>query len=382
MTVINDIFVMKSKVFSGEQSLKKLAEIQGTKACIVSDQMMEKLGYLGQVVDLLQSGGISTSVYTGVKPDPDVSIVAEALQVYWESGADVLLALGGGSVIDTAKGVLYFARQYAQEKDAPFVNPSFVAIPSTSGTGSEVTDFSVITADGDKIVIVDNFIAPDLAILDSTLTKQLPNKVVVDTGMDVLTHALEAYVSTKATDFTDALAEKAVQLVFAHLETLYHDPADAEARDRVQNASCMAGMAFTNAGLGIIHSMSHAFGGTFHIAHGRVNSLLLEAVMEYNANLGGKAIDRVCERYARLASLLHLPARTAREGTVSLIQAIGKLKRSIGIENGIRELGVNQDAFDEALSRMVRTAMVDRCTPTNPRQPTAEELEQIYRKSF
>ncbi|TQR47252.1 iron-containing alcohol dehydrogenase [Paenibacillus popilliae] len=373
---------MKSKVFSGEQSLKKLAEIQGTKACIVSDQMMEKLGYLGQVVDLLQSGGISTSVYTGVKPDPDVSIVAEALQVYWESGADVLLALGGGSVIDTAKGVLYFARQYAQEKDAPFVKPSFVAIPSTSGTGSEVTDFSVITADGDKIVIVDNFIAPDLAILDSTLTKQLPNKVVVDTGMDVLTHALEAYVSTKATDFTDALAEKAVQLVFAHLETLYHDPADAEARDRVQNASCMAGMAFTNAGLGIIHSMSHAFGGTFHIAHGRVNSLLLEAVMEYNANLGGKAIDRVCERYARLASLLHLPARTAREGTVSLIQAIGKLKRSIGIENGIRELGVNQDAFDEALSRMVRTAMVDRCTPTNPRQPTAEELERIYRKSF
>lgn len=380
--MINDIFVIKSKVYAGEQSLKKLAEIQGTKACIVSDQMMEKLGYLGQVVDLLQSGGISTAVYTGVKPDPNVSIVAEALQVYWESGADVLLALGGGSVIDTAKGVLYFARQYAQEKDVPFVKPSFVAIPSTSGTGSEVTDFSVITVDGDKIVIVDDFIAPDIAILDSTLTKQLPNKVVVDTGMDVLTHALEAYVSTKATDFTDALAEKAVQLVFAHLETLYHNPADAEARDRVQNASCMAGMAFTNAGLGIIHSMSHAFGGTFHIAHGRVNSLLLEAVMEYNANLGGKAIDRVCERYARLASLLHLPARTAREGTVSLIQAIGKLKRSIGIENGIRELGVDQNAFDEALSRMAQTAMVDRCTPTNPRQPTAEELERIYRKSY
>jgi len=380
--VINDIFVMKSKVFSGEQSLKKLAEIQGTKACIVSDLMMEKLGYLGQVVDLLQSGGISTAVFTGVKPDPSVSIVAEALQVYWESGADVLLALGGGSVIDTAKGVLYFARQYAQEKDEPFVKPSFVAIPSTSGTGSEVTDFSVITVDGDKIVIVDDFIAPDIAILDSDLTKQLPNKIVVDTGMDVLTHALEAYVSTQATDFTDALAEKAVQLVFAHLETLYHDPADAEARDRVQNASCMAGMAFTNAGLGIIHSMSHAFGGTFHIAHGRVNSLLLEAVMEYNANLGGKAIDRVCQRYARLASLLRLPARTAREGTVSLIQAIGKLKRSIGIENGIRELGVDQDAFDEALSRMAQTAMADRCTPTNPRQPTAEELVHIYRKSF
>ncbi|WP_044357783.1 1-propanol dehydrogenase PduQ [Paenibacillus sp. E194] len=380
--MINDIFVIKSKVYAGEQSLKKLAEIQGTKACIVSDQMMEKLGYLGQVVDLLQSGGISTSVYTGVKPDPDVSIVAEALHVYWESGADVLLALGGGSVIDTAKGVLYFARQYAQEKDTTFVKPSFVAIPSTSGTGSEVTDFSVITADGDKIVIVDDFITPDLAILDSTLTKQLPNKVVVDTGMDVLTHALEAYVSTKATDFTDALAEKAVQLVFAHLETLYHDPADAKARDRVQNASCMAGMAFTNAGLGIIHSMSHAFGGTFHIAHGRVNSLLLEAVMEYNANLGGKVIDRVCERYARLASLLHLPARTAREGTVSLIQAIGKLKRAIGIENGIRELGVDQNAFDEALSHMAQTAMVDRCTPTNPRQPTAEELERIYRKSY
>ncbi len=196
------------------------------------------------------------------------------------------------------------------------------------------------------------------------------------------THALEAYVSTKATDYTDALAEKAVQLVFANLETLYLDPADEEARDRVQNASCMAGMAFTNAGLGIIHSLSHAFGGTFHVPHGRVNSLLLTAVMEYNANLGGKIIDRVCERYARLASLLHLPARTAREGTLSLIQAIRKLKRSIGIENGIHELGVDRDAFDEALSRMARSAMADRCTPTNPRQPTETELECIYRKSF
>lgn len=380
--MMNDIFVIKSKVYAGKQSLEKLTEIQGAIACIVSDPMMEKLGYLGQAVDLLESRGLSTAVFTGVKPDPDVKMVAEALKVYWESGADVLVALGGGSVIDTAKGVLYFARQHAQEKNAHFAKPLFVAIPSTSGTGSEVTDFSVITVEGDKICIVDDFIAPDIAILDSNLTKQLPNKVAVDTGMDVLTHALEAYVSTKATDFTDALAEKAIQLVFAHLETLYRDPANAEARDRVQNASCMAGMAFTNAGLGIIHSLSHAFGGTFHIPHGRVNSLLLEAVMEYNANLGGKIVDRVCERYARLASLLNLPARTAREGTVSLIQAIGKLKKSIGIENGIGELGVDKDAFDEALSRMAQSAMADRCTPANPRQPTETELEYIYRKSF
>lgn len=379
---MNDIFLIKSKVYAGKGSLEKLAEIQGTKACVVSDQIMEKLGYLGQTVDLLQSRGISTAVFTDVKPDPDVNIVAEALKVYWESDADVLVALGGGSVIDTAKGVLYFARQYASEKNVPFVKPLFIAIPSTSGTGSEVTDFSVITVDGDKICVVDDFIAPDIAILDSTCTKHVPNKVVVDTGMDVLTHALEAYVSTKATDFTDALAEKSVQLVFAHLEALYHDPADAEARDRVQNASCMAGMAFTNAGLGIIHSLSHALGGTFHIPHGRANSLLLTAVMEYNANLSGKINDRVCERYARLASLLNLPARTAREGTVSLIQAIGKLKKSIGIEDGFGELGIERDAFDEALSRMAQTAMADRCTPTNPRQPTETELEFIYRKSF
>ncbi|WP_373688815.1 iron-containing alcohol dehydrogenase [Brevibacillus daliensis] len=179
--MINDIFVIKPRVYAGKQSLEKLTEIQGTKACIVSDQIMEKLGYLGQAVDLLQSQGISTAVFTGVKPDPDVKIVAEALQVYWESGADVLVAMGGGSVIDTAKGVLYFARQYAQEKNAPFVKPLFVAIPSTSGTGSEVTDFSVITMEGDKICIVDDFIAPDIAILDSTCIKHVPNKVVVDT---------------------------------------------------------------------------------------------------------------------------------------------------------------------------------------------------------
>ena len=377
---MHDTFSLKSKIYAGKQSIQLLKTLSGSSACIVTDGIMDKLGYLGQTIDLLREAGMESSVFQDVRPDPDTSVVAAGTEVFQAAKPDVLVALGGGSVIDAAKAILYTA--WKMDGDA-FRRPLFVAIPSTSGTGSEVTDFSVITVDENKVVILDELIAPDIAILDATCLKHVPNKVVADTGIDVLVHALEAYVSTKATDFTDALAEKAVQLVFAHLETLYRAPGDDYARDRLMNASCIAGMAFTNAYLGINHSLAHAFGGRFHIPHGRSNAMMMLPVIDYNAWLsGGNGGERERTRYAHLATLLGLPARTPREGTVSLMDAIRDLMWKIGITPAIRELGVEREAYTTALSDMADAALQDRCTPSAPRQPTKEELIALYEEAW
>lgn len=379
---MEDKFKLKSKVYFNKQSIELLEQISGSNAFIVSDSIMEKLGYLQQSIDHLCKAGINSVVFTGVRPDPDINIIAEGLKLYSESNSDVLIAIGGGSAIDTAKGILYFAWKLKKAAGQEMKKPLFIAIPSTSGTGSEVTDFTVITAEGQKVCIVDEYISPDIAILDSTCIQHVPERVVVDTGIDVLVHAIEAYVSTKATDFTDALAEKAVKLVFDNIEKLYKDVKDPDARDRVQNASCMAGMAFTNAGLGINHSLAHALGAAFHISHGRSNALLLSAVMEYNTNLSGSANGYAAERYAKLASVLGLPARTHREGAVSFIQAVSRLKKALGVEDNISALGVDKKEFENALAHMAEAAMQDRCTPTNPRQPSKEELISVYQKCY
>nr|WP_205684289.1 1-propanol dehydrogenase PduQ [Clostridium formicaceticum] len=379
---MEDKFILKSKVYFNNQSLQFLKQITGSRAFIVADSIMETLGYLQKTVDYLSEAGISSEVFSGVRPDPDVKVIAEGLKLYKKSSADVLVAIGGGSAIDTAKGILYFAWKFGNIEGVEIKKPLFIAIPSTSGTGSEVTDFSVITSEGEKVCIVDEFIAPDIAILDSTCIQHVPQRVVVDTGIDVLVHAIEAYVSTKATDFTDALVEKAIKLIFENLETLYKDMNNFYAIDRVQNASCMAGMAFTNTGLGINHSLAHAFGGAFHISHGRSNALLLNAVMEFNADLAGSANGYAAEKYAKLATMLQLPARTSREGAVNFMLAVDKLKKSLGIEDGIRGLGIEQTEFEDALEQMAEKAVLDRCTPTNPKQPSKEDLIQIYRKCY
>ena len=379
---IENKFILKTKVYFNNQSLQSLKQITGTRAFIVSDSIMNNFGYLQEVIGYLDEAGIASVVFSGVRPDPDVSVIADGLKLYRECEADVLVALGGGSAIDTAKGFLYFEWKLGSVESTEIKKPLFIAIPSTSGTGSEVTDFSVITSEHEKVCIIDEFIAPDIAILDSTCIQHLPGRVVVDTGIDVLVHATEAYLSTKATDFTDALAEKAIKLIFENLETLYKDIKNTPARDRVLNASCLAGMAFSNAGLGINHSLAHALGGTFHISHGRSNALFFDAVIEYNAELSGSVNSYAAERYAKLATVLQLPSRTRREGAVNFMLAIKKLKRELKVEGNIRALGVSQTEFDNALGHMAETALLDRCTPTNPRQPSKEDLIQIFKKCY
>lgn len=381
-STIEGRFTLKTKIYFNKDSLMQLKEVSGTRAFIVSDPIMEKLGYLQKALNYLNEAGISSKTFTGVRPDPDIKLITDGLKLFNDSGADILIALGGGSAIDTAKAILFFAQKFTQSIGAEIKKPLFIAIPSTSGTGSEVTDFSVVTASGEKVVIIDEEIAPDIAILDSTCIENLPKHIVADTGIDVLVHAVEAYVSTKATDFTDALAEKAITLLFENLETLYKDTKNEEARNHVHNASCIAGIAFTNAGLGINHSLAHAMGGAFHIPHGRCNAVLLNAVIEYNADLAGKADSYATERYAKLAAVLHLPARTRREGTVSFLSAISKLKKAVGMEDNIKSLGIGQEEFESILGHMAESALNDRCTPTNPRKPAKEELLVLFRKCY
>lgn len=375
-------FVIKPKIYFSEGSMEFLKEIKGSCAFIVSDAVMDKLGYLQKTIDYLNETGIKSAVFTEVRPDPDVKVIAAGMKSFLETNADTIVALGGGSVIDAAKGILYSLWQFRKAAGEEFKKPLFIAIPSTSGTGSEVTNFSVITTEGEKVCIVDEWMAPDIAILDSTCLQHVPQAVVADTGIDALVHAIEAYVSTEATDCTDALAEKAVQLIFENLRTLYNDVTDSYARERVQNASCIAGMAFTNANLGINHSLAHALGATFNISHGRSNALLLSAVIEYNANLSSSASKHVAEKYAKLATVLRLPARTYREGAINFMQAVNDLKKSVGIPNGIGQLGIDKSKFENELANMVELALNDRCTPTNPRQPSREDLIGIYQKSF
>ncbi|WP_427813968.1 1-propanol dehydrogenase PduQ [Enterococcus sp. 22-H-5-01] len=353
--------------------------VKGKTAMIISDKLIDDLGYVKIIQEYLAEAGLNSQIFTDICPDPDTKVLGVGLKLFQQIKPDVLIAIGGGSVIDAAKGIIYSAYKMF---GGIFHKPYFVAVPTTSGTGSEVTDFSVITAEGDKIVLVDQFMAPDLAILDSDCVASVPRKVVIDTGMDVLTHATEAYVANNASDFTDALVEKAVRLIFEYLPLIAADIKNDEARDHVHNASCLAGIAFNNAGLGINHSLAHAIGGTFHLAHGRCNALLLEKVIAYNGDLSKSANNQAARRYAKLAKQLGLSARTVREGLVSYIDAVKHLKKQLDIEAGFGTLGIDQADYQAAIEKMAETAMMDRCTPTNPIKPSKEELITIYKSVY
>jgi acetaldehyde dehydrogenase/alcohol dehydrogenase len=266
-----------------------------------------------------------------------------------------------------------------------------VAIPTTSGTGSEVTSFAVITdrARNVKYPLADYELTPDIAILDPDFVMTVPKAITADTGMDVLTHAIEAYVSILASDYTDALAMKAIQLVFQYLPRAYADGSDRVAREKMHNASCIAGMAFTNAFLGINHSLAHKLGGEFHIPHGRANAVLLPFTIEYNGSKPTKFMSFpkyekfiADEKYAEIARALGLPAGTPAEGVHSLAEAVRGLMRQLNIPESIGACGVEKAAFLGRVAALADLAFEDQCTTANPRLPLVKELEEIYRKAY
>jgi len=373
-------FQLKPRIQFGKDALALLERLPALNALLVTDSAMVKLGYAQKITQIWQQQGISYQIWDDVTADPDVATVARGIRLMESHFPQLIVALGGGSVIDAAKAVLF---TLANDAAAPKrERPCFVAIPTTSGTGSEVTAFSVVKAQGEKLVLVDTEMLPDIAILDPAFVASVPPAITADTGMDVLCHALEAYVSLHASDFSDALAEKAVQQVFCYLPSCWRNGDDALAREKMHNASCMAGMAFTNASLGITHSLAHALGGVFSIPHGRANALLMAHIVAWNADYAGECDNAAAQKYARLARLLELPADTTQQGVSSLLLAIRAMQEEMKLPLGINELSISAEQFEQQLAAMAQQAMRDSCTPTNPRKPDLSSLIALLRQAW
>lgn len=389
------------------QYLTKMPLVE--RVLIVTDQVMVDLGYVDKVIYHLRKrqNQVIIEVFDQVTPDPTTEIVTKGVTVMKQFKPDTIIALGGGSPIDAAKGMWLFYEHPAVEfeflklkfldiRKRTYKYPKLgrkvkmVAIPTTSGTGSEVSAFTIITDQGNEVKypLADYELTPDVAIIDADFVLSLPAQVTADSGVDVLTHAIEAYTSVMASDYTDALAIKAIELVFEYLPASYSS-ADKEARERMHNASTIAGMAFTNAFLGINHSLAHKLGGQFHIAHGRANAVLLPHVIAYNAAVPSKFASfpnyehYVADiKYQQIAHHLGLPAVTAAEGVSSLIKAIYDLMRKLKMPLTIAECGVDAGEFEAVVEQLAERAFEDQCTTANPRMPLIKELVQLYRQAY
>ncbi|WP_294183332.1 1-propanol dehydrogenase PduQ [uncultured Clostridium sp.] len=375
-------FKIGTEVHFGDDSLKRLNDFKDEKVFVVTDPFMVKSGTINRVTDELKKVNSRYMVYSDIVPDPSTDIVAKGVEAMMQFDADVIVALGGGSAIDSAKTIKYFFAKIKKEDK----KMRFIAIPTTSGTGSEVTGFSVITdkKNNVKSTLIDNELLPDEAILDANFVKTVPNFVTADTGMDVLTHAIEAYVSVNANDFTDAFAEKVVKLVFDNLLKAYRNGDDLEARKKMHNASCMAGMAFNNAALGLNHGMAHTIGAKYHISHGRSNAIILPYVIEYNADIREFNSEHMetAQRYAYLAGIIGVPSASVRQAVRNLIESIKDLLRDLNIPDSLKQLGVPEKEFNDNLDELAKTAIADRTTGTNPRKPQVEDVKKLFKDIY
>ncbi|MCM3728228.1 bifunctional acetaldehyde-CoA/alcohol dehydrogenase [Neobacillus cucumis] len=404
-------FKVPSKIYFEKNSTQYLAKMPKiSKAFIVTDPGMVKLGYVDKVLYYLRKRPdyVHCEIFSDVEPDPSIETVMKGAEMMAKFEPDVIIALGGGSAMDAAKGMWLFY----EYPDAEFFGlkqkfldirkrivkyphlgqrAQFVAIPTTSGTGSEVTSFSVITDKqaNIKYPLADYELTPDVAIIDPQFVMTVPKHITADTGLDVLTHAIEAYVSCMANDFTDGLAMKAIQLVFEFLPRAYRNGNDEEAREKVHNASTIAGMAFANAFLGINHSLAHKLGAEFHIAHGRANAVLLPHVIRYNATKPKKFTAfpkynhfKADKRYAEIVRTLGLPAATTEEGVESLVQAIIRLALELEVPMSLAANGIDQAEFESKVDLLADRAFEDQCTTANPKLPLVTELAEIYRLAY
>lgn len=373
-------FSIPRLTYYGEGSLEKLASITGKKAAIVTGgSSMKKFGFLDKAEAILKKAGIASIIIDGVEPNPSVQTVLRGAKEMEKFQPDWIVAIGGGSALDAAK-VMWCFYEHPHITFESIIEPGsmpplrnkakFIAIPSTSGTASEITAFSVIT-DTEKHIkypIVAADMVPDIAILDPSLPETMPPHITANTGMDVMCHATEAIVSTAATSFTDPYAIQAIRLVLDNLATAFSSPHDLVARENMHEASALAGMAFTNASLGIIHSMAHKIGGEFGVTHGLANAILLPYVIAWNRQF--------TDKYAYAEKML---------GIKDLAEEIRKLNKTLNIPTCFKdcdEVDFNEKKFKEILDRMSKNAHGDPCTLTNPGNPTPSVIKELYIKSY
>ncbi len=374
-------FTLPRDLYFGPDAISELKHLTHyQKAFVVTGgHSMKRGGFLQHLEDVLKEAGMEVRLFEGVEPDPSIETVYRGAKAMQEFQPDLIVAIGGGSPIDAAKAMWVFYEYPDKTFDdikTPFTMPklrrkaAFAAIPSTSGTASEVTAFSVITdySTNIKYPLADFEITPDIAILDTDIPQTMPPKLTADTGMDALTHAIEAYVATARSDFSDPLALKAVSMIYDNLVASYHG--DKDARGRMHIAQCLAGMAFSNALLGISHSLAHKTGAMFHISHGRCNAILLPFVIEYNA--------KVCvDRYADIARAIGLPGVTSQQLCNSLVDSIKELNKKLDIKQTYQENGVTEELLNAHIDDIAKNAVDDPCTASNPRPIDVETMKKV-----
>lgn len=405
-------FKVPPKIYFEPQAIRYLQSMPDVhRVTVVTDAVMTRLGFVDRVSRVLQRRPepVTLQIIDNVLPEPSIDSVQHGAALMREFRPDTIIALGGGSPMDAAKvmWLLYeqpdidFAdmrQKFSDIRKRAFRFPQLgsqarlVCIPTTSGTGAEVTPFAVISdpATGRKYPLADYALTPSVAIVDPLLTADLPPALAADSGFDALTHAIEAYVSVYANDFTDGPALHAIRLIFDNLEAAVNDRAKSPvAREKMHNAGTIAGMAFGNAFLGIVHAMSHTLGATFHLAHGRTNAVLLPHVIRYNGTIPTKLTGwpkyehyRAPERFQEIARSLGLPAATPAQGVESLAGAVERLRDAVGIEPSFQALGVDERTFLDALPRQALGAYEDQCAPANPRMPMLDDMQQLMRAAY
>lgn len=379
-------FTLPRDLYFGRGSLAELKNLKGTRAVLVlGGGSMKRFGFVDKAVAYLKEAGIETKLFEGVEPDPSVETVMKGAAMMQEFQPDWIISIGGGSPIDAAKAMWVFyeyPKTTFKKLITPFSFPTlrtkakFCAIPSTSGTATEVTAFSVITdyQKGIKYPLADFNITPDVAIVDPELAETMPPKLTAYTGMDALTHAIEAYVSTAAQPFTDPLAIEAIKIIYKTLKASYDG--DMAAREKMHYAQCMAGMAFSNALLGITHSMAHKTGAAFstgHIPHGCANAMYLPYVIQYNA-----VNKRAKERYAEIAKAIGLKGKSATALVNALCDVIRDMNKYFNIPSSLKEYGIDEAEFLSKIDEIAKLAIGDACTGSNPRPITPAKMKALF----
>ncbi len=373
-------FSIPREIYYGENALSKLAELKGTKAALVTGgTSMKRFGFLDKAAEILKEGGIESIVIDGVEPNPSVKTVLRGAKAMQDFEPDWIVAIGGGSALDAAK-VMWCFYEHPDLKFEDIIEVGsmpalrnkahFIAIPSTSGTASEITAFSVITDPENhiKYPIVAGDMVPDIAILDPSLPMTMPAHITANTGMDVMCHALEALASNAATNFTEPYAIRAIELVKEYLPMAFAEPKNLDARENMHEASALAGMAFTNASLGLVHSLAHKIGGEFGVTHGLANAILLPYIIDFNRQF--------TDRYDYIEQILKVE---------DVAQVVRDLNVKLNIPTCFKdctEVDFNEAKFKEVLDRMSKNAFADPCTLTNPGTPTVADVKMIYESAY